>query len=116
MPILSESEAAPTWFKVTGTQAGFEKAALVDGELYFPIEVFNITKADVVTWFTQTETGSAFIKPNGELFISGYTVVAMLEKEGREGTDAFHLFIDKLTEQAIFSTMIQQNKETENIQ
>jgi hypothetical protein len=95
------SEQDVKWLKVPNVVAPYDKVALLGDDIYFQLEVFGLTKADLISWFVETETGLAFVTATGKIFISAGTAISMLEASNHPDTERFSNLVSKIHEQAI---------------
>jgi len=89
------------WLRVPNVPEPYSRVALFNDDLYFQLEVFGLTRADLVTWFVEHETGTAFVTATGKIFLSSRTTITMLEASKHPDTENFAALVDKLYQQAL---------------
>lgn len=89
------------WMSVPRTPEPYNRVAFFDDDVYFRLEVFALTKADLIAWMVENDAGEAFVTTTGNIYVSSKTTISMLRESNNSNTDAFIKLVDKIHSQAI---------------
>jgi hypothetical protein len=103
MPLFNEYEILLTRkkYNVLGVPEKFNKAIVYNNDIYLPIEAFNLTRANVISYMTEYNSGDAIVGITGEVYLSGQTALDMCAIAHPDKSDELEECISKLFEKTL---------------
>jgi hypothetical protein len=100
MPLTNDQELQNVKKLKTNSEPPYDKLLWFNEDLYFPIEVFGITKADLVAWFIETGKGVAIYTTEDKVYLSSETAILMLQASNNIHLPEFVALMVRLRQKA----------------
>jgi hypothetical protein len=109
MPLIDENDVSQDlkYFKVHGVPDEFNKLIIYDNDVYLPLEAFNLTNANIISYMIETNSGNALVTKTGKVYLSGQTALSMAYVAHPDKVDELEECLGRLFEKAVESEIIQ---------
>ena len=108
MPLLNEQEAVGLKkYKVLGVPEKFNSAIMYGNDVYLPISAFNLTRANIISYMIETNSGDAVVGNDGIVYLSGQTAIDMCSQAQPEQVQELEECMGRLYEKILEAELIQ---------
>jgi hypothetical protein len=108
MSLFNEDDVSQDiqYYDVIGVPEKFNKAIVYNNDIYLPIEAFNLSRANIVAYMVEQDSGDAIVTRKGEVYLSGQTALDMASLAHPDKVDELEECLCRLFEKTVESDLI----------